>query len=110
MALKQVKATGAGVYGYSTRQKLSFSLGQYTTVFQAEVYAIKACVVETLNRKYRKRNICILSDSQDAIKASSNYQITSKLALDCHQLLTQLAEHNRVQLIWVLGHEGIAGN
>jgi hypothetical protein len=31
---------GAGVYCDGTRRKLSFSLGQYTTVFQAEVYAI----------------------------------------------------------------------
>jgi hypothetical protein len=30
--------------------KLSFSLGQYTTVFQAEVYAIKACAVENLDK------------------------------------------------------------
>jgi hypothetical protein len=38
---KTNKGTGAGVYCYGTRQKRSFSLGQYTTVFQAEVYAIK---------------------------------------------------------------------
>jgi hypothetical protein len=36
------------VFGYRTRSKLSFSLGQYTTVFQAEVYTIKACTVENL--------------------------------------------------------------
>jgi hypothetical protein len=35
------KGTGAGVYGCGTRKKLSFSLGQYTTIFQAEIYAIK---------------------------------------------------------------------
>jgi hypothetical protein len=28
----------------------------------------------------------------------------------CHQSLIQLAKHNRVQLIWVPGHEGIVGN
>jgi hypothetical protein len=27
--------TGAGMYGYGTRWKLTFGLGQYTTVFQA---------------------------------------------------------------------------
>jgi ribonuclease HI len=32
------------------------------------------------------------------------------LVWDCHQSLIQLAEHNRVQLIWVPGHEGIDGN
>jgi hypothetical protein len=29
--------TGAGVYGYGTKWKLSFSPGKYTTIFQAEV-------------------------------------------------------------------------
>jgi hypothetical protein len=55
--------TGAGVYGYGTGRKLSFSLRQYTIVFQEEVYPIKACAVENLDRNYKNRNICILSDS-----------------------------------------------
>jgi ribonuclease HI len=90
------------------RRKLS--LGQHTTVFQAEVYAIKACINENLDKGYRKRNIYILSDRQAAIKALGKYQITTKLVSDCHQSLMQLARHNRVQLIWAPGHEGIAGN
>jgi ribonuclease HI len=90
--------------------KRSFSLGKYTTVFQAEVNAIMACTLETLDRNYKNRNICIPSDSQTAIKALDSYQINSKLVWDCHQFLSQLAEHNRVQIIWVPGHEGIKGN
>jgi hypothetical protein len=61
------------------REKLSFSLGQCTTGFQAEVYAIKACVAENLNRNHRNRNKYFLSDSQAVIKALSNHRITSKL-------------------------------
>jgi hypothetical protein len=38
------------VYCHGTRRKLSFSLGQYATVFHAEVYAIKACAVENLDQ------------------------------------------------------------
>jgi ribonuclease HI len=90
--------------------KRSFSLGKYTTVFQAEVYAIMACTVENIDRNYRNRNIYILSDSQAAIKALDSYQINSKLVWDCHQSLIQLAEHNRVQLKWVPGDAGIEGN
>jgi ribonuclease HI len=71
------------------------------------VYAIKASTVENVNRNYKNRNIYIPSDSQAAIKALGKYQITSKLVWDCHQSLIQLAKHNRVQLIWVLGHEDI---
>jgi hypothetical protein len=34
-----------------------------------EVYAIKACAVENLDRNYKNRNLYILSDGQAAIKA-----------------------------------------
>jgi hypothetical protein len=50
---------------YVTRWKL----GQYTTVFQTEAYAIKACAAENLDKNYKTRNIYILSDSYAAIKA-----------------------------------------
>jgi hypothetical protein len=30
--------------------------------------------------------------------------------LVCYQTLIELANHNRVQLVWVPGHEGVAGN
>jgi ribonuclease HI len=106
---KTSNGTGAGVYCYGTRRRLSFSLGQYTTEFQAEVYAIKACTDENIDRNYKNRNI-YMSDSQAAIHAFGKYQITSKLVWDCHQSLMQLARHNKVQLIWVPGHEGIVGN
>jgi hypothetical protein len=42
------------------KEKLSFSFGKYTTVFQAEVYAIKACEAENIDRDYKNRNIHIL--------------------------------------------------
>jgi hypothetical protein len=74
------------------------------------VYANKAYAAENLDRNYRNRNIYILSDSQASIKALDSYQINSKLVWDCHQPLVQLAKYNRVQLIWVPGHEDIVGN
>jgi hypothetical protein len=52
-ARKDLLRAGAGVYCDGTRRKLSFSLGQYTTVFQAEVYALKVCAVENLDRNYK---------------------------------------------------------
>jgi hypothetical protein len=74
-------------------QRFSLHLG-YTTVFQAEVYAIKACTDENIKRGYRNRNICILSDSQAATKALNNCKIYSELVSDCHQILMILAECN----------------
>lgn len=41
--IKDSEGTGAMVYGHNMRQRFSFSLGQYTTVFQATVQAVKAC-------------------------------------------------------------------
>jgi hypothetical protein len=64
------------VHGYATRWIFSFNFGQYTIVFQGEVYAIKACVVENLDRIHRIRNVYILLDSQAAIRTLSNHQIT----------------------------------
>jgi hypothetical protein len=57
------------VYCYVTGRKLSFSLGQYTRVFQVEVYAIKAFANDNMDRNYKNMNIYILPDSQAAIKA-----------------------------------------
>jgi hypothetical protein len=69
-----------------------------------------AFTVENLDRYYRKRSICILSNSQAAIKALENYQINPELVWDCHQPLMKLAKHHRVQLMWEVGYEGIEGN
>jgi hypothetical protein len=96
---KTENGTGAGVYCHGTRKKLSSSLGKYTAVFQAEEYAIKACAAENIDKDFNNRSICILLDSQAAIKALGKYQMTSKPVWDCHQSLIQLARHNRVQLI-----------
>jgi hypothetical protein len=60
------------MYGYGTSAKLSFRLGKYTTVFKAEVYAIKTCAVENLDRRYKSRSIYIIPNSQAAIKALDN--------------------------------------
>ena len=40
------EGTGAGVYGQSVGRMLSFSVGRYAPVFQAEIYAILACAHE----------------------------------------------------------------
>jgi hypothetical protein len=41
--------TDVGLYGFGTKKKLSLSLGQYTTVFHAEVYAVLVCVTENID-------------------------------------------------------------
>jgi ribonuclease HI len=66
--------------------------------------------MENLEKDYVARNICILSDSQPAVKALNSFQTNSKLVWDCYMSLVKLAEHNRIQLIWVPGYMGINGN
>jgi hypothetical protein len=106
MALK-IKDTGT-VYGI--RQKLGFEPWAVNHSIKQKC-VIRASVVENPDRNYyRIRNICILSNSQAAIEALSNNWITSKLVWNFHQCLIQLAEHNRVQLIWMPVHEGTNGN
>jgi ribonuclease HI len=108
---KTNEGTGAGVYKWGSMRGHSFSLGHHTTVFQTEIYAIKVCIMENIEKGYKDRNIYIFSqDSQAAIKALNNFQINSKLVWDCHQSLMRLADRNSVQLIWVPGHMGIDGN
>jgi hypothetical protein len=60
------------------------------------VYAIRARAADNTGRDYKPKNIHILSDSQEAIKALDNYHNNFKWVWDCHQSLVKLAEHNRV--------------
>jgi ribonuclease HI len=87
-----------------------FTRGLHTTKFQAEIYAIKACIMENTEKGYTGKNISILSGNQAAIKARDSFQRNFKLVWDFHQSLVKLAEHNRNQLVWVPGHTGIDGN
>jgi hypothetical protein len=64
------------MYGHGMRQRFSFSLGRYTTVFQTEVYVIKTCAVGNIKRDYCK--------------------INSSLAWDCHHSLIILAERKNI--------------
>jgi ribonuclease HI len=66
--------------------------------------------MEDIDKGCKSRNICILSDSQAASRVLNNFQINSALVWDSCRSLVGLAEHKRVQLIWMLGHMGIDGN
>ena len=55
------EGTGAGVYGQSVGRRLSFSLGRYATVFQAEIYAILACVHEIQSQNRPQKYVSALT-------------------------------------------------
>jgi len=82
------------VYRWGLRRGHSFSLGIHTVIFQVEIYAIKACIMENIEKGHAGRNIYILSDAQTTITTLESFQINSRLVWDCNQSLVRLAEHN----------------
>ena len=101
---------GAGVFSETLNLKESYSLGAYTTVFQAEVFAILACSDICQRAGIQNETIHILSDSKAALMALSSYKITSSTVMQCWSSLQALSYSNRVCLSWVPGHCDIAGN
>jgi hypothetical protein len=65
---RTAEGTGAGVCGQSVGRKLSISLGKHATVFQAEVYAILACVHE-IETQDRPDKYVSVADRQASLKA-----------------------------------------
>ena len=85
------EGTGAGVYGQSLKRRLSFSLGRYTTVFQAEIFAILACVYDIQSQNRPEKYISICSDSQAALKALQAVRTTSSLVHQCQKALNDIS-------------------
>ncbi|KAJ8911222.1 hypothetical protein NQ315_014934 [Exocentrus adspersus] len=77
---------------------------------RAEVFAISACVSENLKRGYSNQHIQICTDSQAALHALKSPRITSQVVLECTNSLAALGQKNKVRLVWVPGHSGVAGN
>jgi len=53
-------------------------MGQYASIFKAEIHSTDKCVLFNLNRNNRGQSIAIFSDSEAAIKALSSNCIRSK--------------------------------
>jgi len=107
---RTAEGTGAGVYGESVNRRLSFSLGKHATVFQAEVYAILACVHEIETEDWPEKYVCICPNSQAALKALRAAKTTSPLVRQCQQALNDISTRHAVGLYWVPGHAGVRGN
>jgi ribonuclease HI len=107
---KTTTGTGAGICRLKPRAEASYSLGQYPTVFQAEVLAIQRAAEEIQKRGPGAQPIQIYSDSQAALKALSSDRVTSLTVRDCKAALSNLARRNQVTLTWIPGHMGHKGN
>jgi len=100
---KTPEGTGAGVCG--PRTKYSEPMGQFPSIFQAE-----RRIQLNLDRKYRNKEIAILSDTQAAIEALSSSNSNSMMVLECLGKLNELGRNNEVTLLWVAEHVGVEGN
>jgi len=107
---KMREGTGAGVYGQSAGRRLNFSLDRYATVFQAEIYAILACVYKVQPQNGPEKYMSICSDSQAALKALKAVRTTFPLVHQCQKALNDISIRHAVGLFWVPGHAGIQGN
>jgi ribonuclease HI len=105
----KMKGTGAGVYVQSVGRRFSFSLGGYATVFQAEIYAIFACVYEIQFQSRPEKYMSICPDSQLALKALQAVR-TSPIVQQCRKVLNDISTRHAVGLYWVPGHAGVRGN
>jgi ribonuclease HI len=92
------------------RRSLSFSLAKYATVFQAEIYAILACVHEIKTHGKPEKHASICSDSQAALKALKVVRTMTLLVHQCQKALNEISAVHAVGLYWVPGHAGVRGN
>jgi len=104
----RMEGTEAGVFEQTLR-RLSFSLGRYTTVFQAEIYDILACAYEIQSQYRSEKHVSICSDSQTALKALQAAR-TSPLVRQRQEALNDISARHVVGLYWVLGHAEVQWN
>ncbi|KAJ8975968.1 hypothetical protein NQ317_000672 [Molorchus minor] len=88
----------------------SYALGSYTTIFQAEVFAILMVASKKEIESSTEPRVYICSDSQAALKAVSTPRTRSVLVREYGDALEELARHKEVKLLWVPGHSGVPGN
>lgn len=101
---------GAGVYGQFLGSRLNISLRKHATIFQAEMYAILACVNEIQINVRPEKYIGICSDSQAALKAFQAATTTSALVRRCQKAFIDISPGHAVGLYWVSGHAGVRRN
>jgi len=83
---------------------------EYTTVFQAEIYAILACAYEIQSQHRSEKHVSICSDSQAALKALQAARTTSPLVRQCQEALNDISARHVVGLYWIPGRVGVQGN
>jgi hypothetical protein len=74
MGLRPMRELVPGCINGARRGGIASVSGFTLPVFQVDIHAIKACIMEKIEKGYKGRNIYILSDSQAAIKVLNNFR------------------------------------
>ena len=86
-------------------------ISNHSSVFQAEIFAICSAVASLLiSSTTINPTTHIFSDSQSSLHALTNHYPTSTMVVETIQHLNSLSLQSSVNLHWVRGHSGVAGN
>ena len=110
---KQNSLSGAGftvIQDENIRHEQSYSLGEYTSINQCELFAINAAANWIMNTKMSKKNIFIFTDSKSTMHKLENGLTRSKLTLQTVNLLNDINLNNHIEIIKVPAHIGVDGN
>lgn len=95
------KASGYGFYNPCTGASHCGPLGSDAESTQADISVIFMCCIEIKNTAVSNDPIHIYTNSLGAIKALNSYRVESKLALECVEILNDIARHRRITLVWI---------
>lgn len=104
--------TGAAFIKSSSTESTTemLKLNEQSSVYQAEVIAIKAALADALSETH-PTTIAIVSDSQSALTAIGQPRADNELVVDCQRAIKMIEDRgSRVILNWVKAHVGVAMN
>ena len=90
--------------------EMSEHIGENSTVFQAETFAVEQAAKLLIENGTKNKTIILNCDSQAAIKAVDSTTIKSKTTQNARNELHKLGQDNNVLLRWIPAHKGYSGN
>ena len=100
---------GVGFAVVSERFKIVSSLPSYSSVFTAELFAIKNALNYILNHNIN--NTVIYSDSLSALQAINSFCLKQPIITEIKVLINKLLENNLYTILcWIPSHVGLKGN
>lgn len=102
--------SGAGVYCRERGVENHYSLGSYTSIFHAEIFALLQCLLLIKESGDIPPAVSIYSDSRAALAALCAVKIQSGLVQECLTAILDLAPYCNITLNWIPGHKGFQGN